>query len=282
LIAAGAVEKLEDHYYGRTDIKYLPGLDKDLKRIPKYYFKKLHSISKWAEYANTPARRQAIANFRRGRYGELATSFIRHPDSREWPKTWLEFMQAYREEHEENPPINVRKALREAAVMIQEVDLKNCLNENHAQLMGLTVNDEIQGQYRHIKLTLDEIEKAIAWIGGEQGASAAKEEKIEHERLKAHFAMSLEGVSRPSRLLTVTCDRVERHARGSKDSSTGSYLSWTQLETKTSNYYKKYLMDPRLYTWASTWLEREEEMSPGSISLLTMTIMLYESMIATN
>ncbi len=259
LIAAGRVEKLEGNYYGRTDINYLPGLDKNIKRVPICYFKKLNSISRWAEYADTPARRQAITDFRRCCYGELATSFVRHPDLWAWPESWVEFMEAYREEHGESPPINVRKALREAAAVILNIDLRNRINENQARLMGLTINDELQGQYRHIRLTLEEVEKAIAWVGGEQGNAAAEKESMEHERLKAHFAMSLEGVSRPSRLLTVACERVERHAKDPKNfdaNKASSYITWTQLETKNSRFYRKYLMDASLYEWVSAWLDR--------------------------
>jgi hypothetical protein len=97
-IRDGNIESLGNSYYGIAGHKYKSDIEtKDIRRVPPYFFGEIPVIKRWAIFANSPARKQQIADFRWVCYGQVVDGFTCLPAAWIWPDTFVEFIESYRE-----------------------------------------------------------------------------------------------------------------------------------------------------------------------------------------
>lgn len=206
----------------------------------------------WTERAgNNPTRRSYINTMYRVCSGKLVPDFVMHPGGWEWPDTFYAFRSAWEKHyHKRAMPDILVKSLRAFAANALGIDLKS--EDRRVKLLELKP-PKPRGKYRHIRLSLEEIDKAIAWIGGEVGKEAAERVGLTHDALKGHFAFSLEGCIRPSPLLWVKVEQVGLHAN---KNNAGSHVRFVAYEPKTGDIFNKRVMHPALAEWAWTWADR--------------------------
>src|SRR5690606_6325616 len=107
--------------------------------------------------------------------------------------------------------------------------------------------------YKTAKLTQEEIKFCTHWIeSSEECKTLLKAEGLEHDRLKAHWAFSLESFGRPSMVLVILTSAVEPHAIDENS----VLLKWFMFESKQRQPFPKLMIDQKLVAWAREWIKR--------------------------
>ncbi|NWG37827.1 winged helix-turn-helix transcriptional regulator [Nitrososphaera sp.] len=219
-------------------------------------------MKQWSDRAGSnPTRRSYINMMYRVCAGKLVPDFVMHPGGWEWPNTFYAFRSAWdKHYHKRAMPDILVKSLRAFAANALNIDLKS----EYKRVESLELKPpKPRGKYRHIRLSLQEIDKAIAWIEGPSGREAAEKYILDspvqptpdqidsaHDELKAHFAFSLEGCIRPSPLLWVKVEQVALYANKNSD---GSHVRFVAYEPKTGDIFNKRIIHPILAEWAWHW-----------------------------
>lgn len=258
LVDSGEVEKIASEkgsmiYYAIAGKQYKIDLEKGpIERIPKLYFYDIPIIKKWfTQKINDPDHLRYIAAFLKICYGEVAKEFRINPNLWKHPDSTEKFYLEYKAEHKKELfqyQIDSIRAFYSVCLGIQ-------LTKGESEHLGLAPVQE-KGKYKTAKLTKEEIEFCTNWIeSSEECRELAKIEGIELDRLKAHWAFSLESFGRPSMILVILTKAVEPYQyefQGQK----GTLLKWFMYESKQKDQYPKLMIDQRLVGWARAWLAK--------------------------
>lgn len=240
------------YYYRLTKWKYSV-FTTDARKIYEPLFQELPLIKDWMSLArNNQWQRQLIKDFYRICTGQVVDHFARLPEHWVFPETPMQFLDLYREQYDSHPPKNITKAI--------SAFLSICLKVTPQEItiLHMHYSDGQDGQYRFIKLSAEELQKAKDWLKTE-GIKLVKE-GLQKDELLAHFAFQLETFGRPSRVLTIETDRVEKVTNNEYEhpSLAGYHIELTMLETKQNTRFKKMIFDPELYEWAAAWLDKRK------------------------
>lgn len=253
LLRLDQIEPIKGSYYYRlTNYKY-DVFPLDAREIFEPLFLELPLIKDWVSLARKNQwQRQLIKDFWRICTGRVVDKFTILPGFWKFPETPTEFLDAYQEQYDSHPPKNITKAI--AAF------LSLCLKVTPQQIAILHLNygNGQDGQYRFIKLSAEELQKAKDWLKTE-GVKLVKE-PLQKDELLAHFAFQLETFGRPSRVLTIETDRVEKvvNSEYENPSLAGYHIELTMFETKQNTRFKKMIFDPELYQWAAAYLDKRK------------------------
>lgn len=258
LMDKGIVNRLpksdKQYWYERIGAKYEYDLSPEvpIKQIPEFKFTEIPIIQKWFELrGHHPAQRQAIKDFQNICYGYTVPGFTINPGKWQYPQTNELLYRAFKRA---NPNLatfspNVVKALRSFLQACLRVQIQPKSYE--AKLLGLTVVVKNAGKYRYTKLTKEQFQKAIEFLESSQCKEMCEKVLFTTDRIQAHFAFATEGFGRPSRVLTIESEKIERRLDGDR-----KILEWRQLETKQDREYPKLLKDQKLYQWAVAWADK--------------------------
>lgn len=252
---AGIIEKVSNTaYWKKKEHSYSIDLTStDIDKIPWIFFREISIIKPWFAYAiGKESMMTNIRTFQNICYGQTVKNFKINPSYWEHPKTTEYFYMLYKEQYGVEFNESIVKALR----AFLSYCLKTSLQKGYqTRALGLSAQSD-EGKYSHIKLTTDELSIVKNWLKNE-GKEASISQGIEHDRLLAHFAFSFEGFPRPSRILTIETERIERH----KNNQNETVLHWMQLETKQGKYWPKFMLDPELVEWSTQWLDRRRSLN---------------------
>lgn len=223
-----------------------------ITNIPEYMFREIPIISRWhGLLAHIPKQNQHISDFKNVCYGKVVPGFTIHPAKWKYPKSCEDFYIAYKKyTNKVYMPENIVKAIRQFLTVCLDVKLPP--KSQQAKMLGLIVNNSKRGQYRYVKLTPVEMQQAVTFLESQECLDLAKQVGLEIDRVKGHFSYTTEGFGRPSRVLTIEAEKVEKHTL--EDGRT--YLFWKQLETKQDREYPKMMWDQKLVSWASHWVDK--------------------------
>lgn len=228
----------------------------DVGRVPEYVYWELPVIQNWRLYHDKDDlwQRSLVINFQSICWGKAASTFKAHPDL--WTRdSWVElarkFVNAYQLDHP-NKKIPARwlhsiKSFVKDCLQIQPTP-------DQLRRAGLIVS-ALKGKHNLLKLTKEEIDKAIAWMETE-GIKLAPMYGLEPERLLAHFGLSMESCARPSRTLTIETERIEKIMYNKDDPSAGYWIRCRRYETKTASsnaFFLSYVLNPKLSKWVGDW-----------------------------
>lgn len=254
----GLIERIPNSYYWRRkDWHYEVDLiNGQIGQIARVFFRDIPVIQPWFRWAiGKENAMRLVGIFENICYGDVVKAFKINPSKWEHPSTTRLFYDAYKDQYKAEPKESVVKALRAFLSICLHINIQRG-NSMENKMMGLQV-EAPKGQYAYIKMSEAELEKALTWLSGPESKEIIESAGLLQDKVQAHFAYALEGFPRPSRVLTVEVDRVEKY----RDSGNNLVLHWMQIETKQNKYYPKFMKHPQLVKWAESWLERRRTLN---------------------
>lgn len=251
------VERMPNNprYWQPKGHKYVINLqDTNIRNIPHVFFREIPILRSWVNWARGRENATKLLGvFENICYGEVVESFKRNPEHWKHPTDTQLFYDQYKEQYGAEPKESVVKAMRNFLTVCLKQNLtRGAGNTIQFKMMGLHV-EAPKGQYAYIKLSAEDRQKAIDWLASPEAAAFIESDEVElkPDRVQAHFAFSLEGFPRPSRVLTIEVQRIDKY----KADNGQPVFEWMQIETKQNKFYQKFMKDPQLVAWADRWID---------------------------